>query len=69
MISKKEFIKEMCEENSKDNPPLFGNVPFTGVNVPLETFSIKDLKEDCGFKPVVSFKEGTRKTLEWLKEN
>ena len=65
----REFIKEMCEENSKDNPPLFGNVPFTGVNVPLETFSIKELVEDCGFKPKVSFKEGTRLTLEWLKEN
>lgn len=65
----KEFIKEMCEENAGDNKPLFGNVPFTGVNVSLETFSIKDLEEDCGYKATVSFKEGTRRTLEWLKEN
>ena len=65
----KEFIKEMCEENSKDNPPLFGNVPYTGVNTPIETFSIKDLQEDCGYSAKVSFKEGTKRTLEWLKEN
>ena len=65
----KEFIKEMCEENSKDNPPLFGNVPYTGVNTPIETFSIKDLQEDCGYSAKVSFKEGTKRNLEWLKEN
>jgi len=65
----KEFIKEMCEKNSKDNPPLFGNVPFTGVNVPLEVFSIKEIEKDCGYKPNISFKEGTRLTLEWLKDN
>lgn len=65
----KEFIKEMCEENSKDNPPLFGNVPYTGVNTPIETFSIKDLQEDCGYSAKVSFKEGTKRTLEWLREN
>lgn len=65
----KEFIKEMCEENSKNNPPLFGNVPYTGVNTPIETFSIKDLQEDCGYSAKVSFKEGTKRTLEWLKEN
>ena len=65
----KEFIKEMCEENSKDNPPLFGNVPYTGVNTPIETFSIKELQEDCGYSAKISFKEGTKRTLEWLKEN
>lgn len=65
----KEFIKEMCSELSSDNPPLFGNVPFTGVNVPLEVFSIKEIQSDCGFKTSVSFKEGTRLTMEWLKEN
>ena len=65
----KEFIKEMCEENSKDNPPLFGNVPYTGVNTPIETFSIKDLQEDCGYSAKVSFREGTKRTLEWLREN
>ena len=65
----KEFIKEMCEENSKDNPPLFGNVPYTGVNTPIENFSIKDLQEDCGYSAKVSFKEGTKRNLEWLKEN
>ena len=65
----KEFILEMTTANSPNNPPQFGDVPFTGVNVPLETFDTTPIIEDCGFKPVVSFAEGTRLTMEWLKEN
>lgn len=34
----KEFILEMTNANSPDNPPHFGNIPFTGVNVSLESF-------------------------------
>lgn len=64
----KEFILEMCDANAKDNMPLFGNVPFTGVNIPLEIYLTKEIEEDCNFKPSISFAEGTRKTLEWLKE-
>ncbi len=64
----KEFIIEMCDVNARENMPLFGNVPFTGVSVPIETFSIDELMNDCGFKPTVSFAEGTRRTIEWLKE-
>lgn len=64
----KEFIIEMCNANSDNNEPLFGNVPFTGVNIPIETFSIRDLVNDCGFKKTVSFTEGTKRTIEWLKE-
>lgn len=64
----KEFILEMTNANSPNNPPHFGDVPFTGVNVSLETFDTTPIKEDCGFIPKVSFAEGTKKTMEWLKE-
>lgn len=64
----KEFIIEMCDANAGNNKPLFGNIPFTGVNVSIDTFSIDELINDCGFKPIVSFAEGTKKTIEWLKE-
>ena len=65
----KEFILEMTNANSPDNPPHFGDVPFTGVNVSLDIFDTTPIEEDCGFKPQVSFAEGTRLTMEWLKEN
>lgn len=63
----KEFILEMQKECVPDAIPLFGDIPFTGTNIPLSTFSIADTEKDCGFTVEVSFAEGTRKTMEWLK--
>lgn len=63
----REFITEMVSACSDDAVPHFGDVPFTGTNMPLATFDISALKEDCGFVPDVSFAEGTRMTMEWLK--
>lgn len=63
----KEFILEMQKECAPSSVPLFGDIPFTGTNIPLNIFSILDTTKDCGFKAEVSFAEGTRKTMEWLK--
>lgn len=63
----KEFILEMQQALAPDNPPIFGDIPFTGTNVPLDKFDTTDTEKDCGFKAEISFAEGTRKTLEWLK--
>lgn len=64
----REFIIEMKNELAPNVELLFGDIPFTGTNLPLDVFSIKALKDDCGFEPEVSFTEGTSKTMEWLKE-
>ena len=63
----KEFIIEMVSACSDDAVPHFGDIQFTGTNMPLSTFSIADIKSDCGFEPEVSFAVGTRMTMEWLK--
>lgn len=63
----KEFILEMCTALSPNNPPIFGDVPFTGTNMPLSAFDTTDTERDCGFKAEISFAEGTKRTLEWLK--
>lgn len=65
----KEFILEMQQALAPDVLPLFGGIPFTGTNMPLETFSIADTTRDTGFIPEISFADGTRMTMEWLKEN
>lgn len=62
----KNFILRMISACAPDAKPLFGDVPFTGVNMPLSVFSIEDIKKDCGFEPEISFEEGTKKTMEWL---
>lgn len=64
----RDFIIEMTNENCPTNEPQFGSVPFTGVNLDLSTFDTKDIYEDCGFKAKISFAEGTKITLKWLKE-
>ncbi len=65
----KEFILEMQKALAPEAVPLFGDVPFTGTNLPLPTYSIEDTIKDTGFTPEVCFSEGTRMTMEWLKEN
>ena len=62
----KEFILELVGACGPGSKPLFGDVPFTGTNMPLQTFDIKAIREDCGFVPDVSFSEGTKRTMEWL---
>lgn len=62
----KEFILEMVGSCGPNCKPLFGDIPFTGTNMPLSTFDISDIKNDCGFEPKVSFAEGTKMTKEWL---
>lgn len=64
----REFIISMKEALAPDAELNFGDIPFTGTNLPIETFSIKALEEDCGFKAEVRFTEGTAMTMEWLKE-
>lgn len=63
----KEFIVEMVETCGNGQQPIFGDIPFTGTNLPICTFSILDIEKDCGFKPKVSFEEGTKRTMDWLK--
>lgn len=63
----KEFIFEMVTACDPTTKPLFGDIPFTGTNVPLNRFSIDAIKRECGFVPEVTFSEGTKKTMEWLK--
>ena len=63
----KEFILEMVAACGPEAKPLFGDVPFTGTNMPLSTFSIDAIKNDCGFEIDVPFGEGTKMTMDWLK--
>ena len=64
----KEFIQQMRDTLAPDAPLVFGDIPFTGVNMPLEAFSTRAIETDCGFHPDVSFPEGVKRTMDWLKE-
>lgn len=63
----REFILEMRSALAPDAELEFGNVPFTGTDLPLEVFDASAARDDCGFTAKVGFAEGTRMTMEWLK--
>lgn len=46
----------------------FGNIPFTGVQLPLEAYSIENLCADTGFVPEISFEVGIDRTMEWIRK-
>lgn len=62
----REFIKIMQQTVASDAELLFGNVPFTGTNLPLSAFSTAEIEIDCGFNPKVDFATGIRLTMNWL---
>lgn len=61
----KEFLLEMKDAIAPDLDFVFGDIPFTGVNLPLEDFDCSKTEEDTGFKAEISFAEGCKKTREW----
>ena len=64
----KEFLIEMKDAIAPELPFKFGDVPFTGIDLPLSDFDCRKTEEDTGFKAGISFAEGYRRTFEWWKE-
>lgn len=64
----REFVLEMKSALASDKEFLFGDVSFTGVNMPLEEFDCSLTEQDTGFRAEISFAEGVKRTMEWIKE-
>ena len=45
-----------------------GKLPFSGVSLTYKEFDIYAVKNDTGFVPKISFKEGINKTVAWIRE-
>lgn len=69
----KSFLMEMKSSIAPELEFVFGDIPFTGVNQPLEDFDCSKTERDTGFKAQISFGEGCKKTRDWwigiMKEN
>lgn len=63
----KEFLLEMQREIAPTLPFLFGDVPFSGIDLPLTAFDGSMTTEDTGFVAEISFTEGCRRTAEWWR--
>lgn len=64
----KEFLLEMKAAIAPDLNFIFGDIPFTGINLPIEKYDCSKTEKDTGFKAQISFGEGCRRTMEWLKQ-
>lgn len=65
----KEFLLEMRSAVAPELEFRFGNVPFTGIDLPLSQFDCTQTEADTSFRAQISFGEGCRRTIQWLKEN
>ena len=45
-----------------------GEMTFNGISLTYKEFDVNAVKDDTGFIPKVSFKEGIANTIEWIKE-
>lgn len=64
----KEFLLEMQSTIAPDLEFRFGDIPFTGINLPLSKFDCSQTEADTGFRAEISFAEGCKRTMEWWKE-
>lgn len=62
----KEFLLEMKEAIAPDLDFVFGDIPFTGTDLPLTAFDGRETEQDTGFRAEISFAEGTRRTRDWM---
>lgn len=63
----KEYILEIKEVLAPDREFEFGNIPFTGANLPLEEYDVSITEKDVGFKAKIPFSVGIKRTMDWLK--
>lgn len=63
----KEFLLEMQTAIAPGLAFQFGDIPFTGIDLPLARFDCSETEQHTGFRAEVGFGEGCRRTMEWWK--
>jgi len=63
----KEFLMEMQAAIAPQLTFRFGDIPFTGIDLPLSKFDCSQTETDTGFRAEISFAEGCKRTMEWWK--
>lgn len=64
----KDFLLEMRDCVDPKIQIGLGELPFDGVSLTYKEFDVNAVKNDTGFIPEVSFKEGIDNTITWLRE-
>ena len=64
----KEFLYEMRDAVDPEIEIGIGEIPFNAVSLTYKEFDIHAVKNDTGFIPMISFREGIKNTVQWIKE-
>ena len=65
----KEFLCELRDQVDPNIEIGLGEIPFNGISLTYTEFDIHAVKNDTGFVPLVSFAEGIKNTIQWIKGN
>lgn len=64
----RQFVETIGQVVAPEKKLLFGSIPYSGVQLGEEIFSIESLTRDTGFSPKIEFGEGICRTMKWLRE-
>lgn len=64
----KDFLLKMQDAAAPLQEIGLGELSFDGVSLSYEEFDVESVKKDTGFSPEISFDEGIRRTIEWIKK-
>lgn len=67
--SLKQFVLIMQEMVDKDIKISFGNLPYNGPYLTYQEIDTGKLRTDLDFEVKVSFEEGIRNTIDWIRKN
>lgn len=62
----KEFITELRDALAPEKELIFGDIPFTGINLTLDQYDCSFTEKDTGFRAEITFSEGAKRTRNWL---
>lgn len=64
----KEYIKLVRDAIDPAIQLNLGAIPFNGITQPEELFDCSKLVNDTGYRPKITFEEGLKKTIPWIRE-
>ena len=64
----REFLITMKNQVNPSIEIGLGEIPFNGVTLKYDEFDIMAVKRDTGFEPCVTFEQGIRNTIQWIRE-
>lgn len=66
--SLREFLLKMRDIVAPDVELGLGDIPFKGVSVNYNQFDMKQIEKDTGYKNKVTFDDGIRMTMEYIRK-